>query len=426
MPEPRLDVLIVDDSPANLETLVSFLSYEGFKTRAATNGEIALRAIRAHPPDVVLLDVRLPGLDGFAVCQEIKKLPGDDIPVIFISASADTAPQARGGAAGGVDYDTTPFQPEEVIARVKAHGHLSWNERCLKRVNEELERHREHLEELVTERTKAYEEAAARERQQQQQLIQADKMASLGLMISGVAHEINSPNNLITINAELVQTFWLALLAALRETAPSTLTVGQQVMPFPLAVEHVDTLLKGIAEGSGRIKKITTSLCEFSRLDHATPNAEVSLEKVVAAAKFITAPVFKKYNATLCAEMPTHPPLIRGSHQKLEQVLVNLLLNACHAVEGCGGLVTVRSFVDEQRNMAVLETTDDGVGIPPENLPKIMDPFFTTKHGCGGTGLGLSISYTIKREHGGLLEFVSEVGKGTTARMLLPLSNIEH
>ncbi len=267
----------------------------------------------------------------------------------------------------------------------------------------------------ISELKRAQEDA----RRHQQSAIQADKLASIGLMVSGVAHEINNPNNLIMLSADVLRSAWPQLRARLAE-APSSPRAGSAVgLPVP-TVEQVGTLIEHIATGAVRIQKIVRSLKDFARADSGELQPGVDLRQVVDTAIMLVHNLIRKATDHFSVVHGEVPPVI-GNAQKLEQVLINLLTNACQALPDRTRAVTVRTALRAESGLVAVEVRDEGKGIPPQDLARIFDPFFTTKRDSGGTGLGLSVSYGIIEEHGGKLVFASEVGLGTTATILLPV-----
>lgn len=272
----------------------------------------------------------------------------------------------------------------------------------------------------VAEDVTARREAEETARMQEQKLIRADKMASMGVLVSGVAHEINNPNNFILLNAGILVRVWRELLPALDDYRSRHGEFVVAGMPYEEAKEKVGNLVTGIVQGAQRIQKIVQSLTDFAREDAGNRNECVSMKAVVESAVSLLEPLIRKSAARLSMAVEPALPPVRGSFQQLEQVVVNLLTNACQALTGKGRGIEVSVRYRLEDRAVVTEVVDEGQGIRSEDLPRIFDPFFTTKRSSGGTGLGLSVSYRIVRDHGGTLRYESRFGWGTRAILTLP------
>lgn len=272
----------------------------------------------------------------------------------------------------------------------------------------------------VAEDVTARREAEEVARLQEQKLIQADKMGSMGVLVSGVAHEINNPNNFVLLNAGILARVWRELLPALDDYRSRHGEFVLAGMPFEEAREKVGHLVTGIVQGAQRIQKIVQSLTDFAREEPGNRNECVSMKAVVESAASLLEPLIRRCGARFSMAVEPALPSVRGSFQQLEQVVVNLLTNACQALteKGQGIVVSVRYLSDDRA--VVTEVVDEGEGIRAEDLPRIFDPFFTTKRSSGGTGLGLSVSYRIVQDHGGTLRYESRPGCGTRAILTLP------
>jgi PAS domain S-box-containing protein len=269
----------------------------------------------------------------------------------------------------------------------------------------------------ITERKKAEELA----RLQQQQLMQADKMATLGILSSGVAHEINNPNNFILLNAKIFQRVWNDVTPILEEYYQEYGDFALAGMPYTQAHEKIGQLIAGMSEGAQRIAKIVKGLKDFAGQDTGDLNQAVDINSVVEAAILIVSNLIKKSTNRFSCEYVSNLPKIRGNAQQLEQVVINLITNACQALQDKEAGLFISTSYDSNSNNVIVKVRDEGIGILPEQLKRIMDPFFTTKRASGGTGLGLSISYNIVKAHGGILNFTSEFEKGTTVILTLPV-----
>lgn len=275
------------------------------------------------------------------------------------------------------------------------------------------------IEGFITDITE-HKQAEALAKQQEQQLLQADKMATLGVLVSGVAHEINNPNNYILLNGKIFARVWKDIQSILREHYQESGDFLMAGMPYSKAHEKIGQLIHGITEGAERIQKIVQSLKDFARQDRGDLNQLVDVNKVVESAIIIVQNLIKKSTNRFTVTYGENLPPVKGNFQQLEQVVINLLTNACQALTGSGGGLSIRTEYEESSQRITITVKDEGSGISPENMKHIMDPFFTTKRDSGGTGLGLSISYNIARAHQGNLRLQSQPGEGTTAVLTLP------
>lgn len=272
----------------------------------------------------------------------------------------------------------------------------------------------------ITERLQAEQEAILRQRQ----LLQADKMASLGLLVSGVAHEINNPNFLVMANTSVLMKAWSDIVPILdryyEEHGDFMLGGG----PYSVMKEETKTLFGDIQAGAERIKYIVQELRDYAREQPTDVTAPVDVNAVVKSATALLSNMTRKSTSRFSVEYGDPMPRIRGDFQRIEQVVVNLVQNACQALPNENCAVSVRTLYDAPERMVVIEVHDEGIGIPPEDLPRVTDPFFTTRRDSGGTGLGLSISAGIVNNHGGKLVFTSDPVEGTTARIILPVEHV--
>jgi PAS domain S-box-containing protein len=269
----------------------------------------------------------------------------------------------------------------------------------------------------ITELKRAEASAAMRN----QQLRQADKMASLGILIAGIAHEINNPNNFIILNIQLFGKIWKDIHPILDQYYKENGDFSIGGMSYSESKEKILQSLEGIQKGSERILNITKSLTEYSKADSGNLNEPVDINKVVEMAVMITGNSIKKTTKHFSVEYGTNIPVISGNAQQLEQVVVNLINNACQSLPNKKSAIKISTYFNAVRKKVRIKIEDEGVGIKESDMRHIMDPFFTTKRNSGGTGLGLSVSYSIIKSHRGTLLFKSEEHKGTVARVSLPL-----
>ncbi len=262
--------------------------------------------------------------------------------------------------------------------------------------------------------------AQAAEAIKNRQLIQADKMASLGILVSGIAHEINNPNNFILLNAQLFSKIWKDVAPILDAYQAENGDFSVAGIPYGSSKEKISQSLEGLLIGSERIQNITKRLTDYAKTDSGNLNESVDINKVVSLAIVITDTLIRKSTLKFTVEYGRDLPRVRGNAQQLEQVVITLINNACQALRSTSDEIHVMTYCDRQRGKVRIKVRDQGVGIREEDLKYIMDPFFTTKRDMGGTGLGLSVSYNIVKNHEGTLILKSEPNKGTTARLSLP------
>jgi polar amino acid transport system substrate-binding protein len=272
------------------------------------------------------------------------------------------------------------------------------------------------LEREVAERRRAMEELEVRQRQ----LIQADKMTSLGILVSGVAHELNNPNGVIMLNIPLLQKAWRDAEPILEERylREGDFTLGW--LKYSRMRREIPLLLGETLESSHRIRRIVDDLKDFARSDDSGHSVRLELNAVVAAAVRLVEPTIRKATVAFSAVYGDNLPMVRGNPQRIEQVVVNLILNACQALTAFEEAVRIETAWDPLQGRVTLVVADEGAGIAAEHLEHLTDPFFTTKREAGGTGLGLSVSAGIVKEHDGTLHFASTPGKGTAVTLSLP------
>ena len=402
-------ILIVDDEPTNLNLLRQTLEPQGYETLVATDGAAALDVARDAIPDLILLDVIMAGLDGFETCRRLK---GDqttqDIPVIFITAKTEPNEIIQGFHMGGIDYITKPFYREEVLARVQTHLRTSQLTKMLLETSTELASANQEL----MAKNRALEQEVARLKAITNQLVQSEKMAALGRLVAGVAHEMNNPvgvvNSATDVSTRCVDRIINALGAS---DGLNNLMKNKQ---FQQAIKLLQTSHQTIITASHRIKEIVDSLKNFRRLDEAEfqkTDIHECIESTLTLLKnrldqISVHKAFGKIPKILC-----YPA-------RLNQVFMHLLQNAADAIEGKGEVWIKTS---QAGNLVRISVRDNGKGIPQDALPKIFDPFFKLTPVGHGRGLGLATSYHIIDQHGGEIQVESEAEKGTQFVVTLPI-----
>jgi two-component system NtrC family sensor kinase len=415
-------ILIVDDTPNNLEVLSECLSDAGFEVAVATSGEAALSQLKYTPVDLILLDVMMPGINGFETCNLLKASEHTrDVPVIFMTALSDSADKVKGLNLGAVDYITKPFHQEEVLARVRLHLQL-------RKLNQTLERR-------VNERTADLHHMMEDLKQTQMKLIQSEKMSTLGQLVAGVAHEINNPVNFIYGNLGPANDYGqdlLELIAVVCQEYPELSPAVKEKMEdieLEFIEEDLPRLLKSMKVGAERIRDIVLSLRNFSRLDEAEMKPVdihegidstllILRNRLKARPDFPEIKVIKDYGKL---------PEVECYASQLNQVFMNLLSNAIDALEDTSNsdrnkTPTIRIHTQKRENTICIIIGDNGPGIAECDQDRLFDAFFTTKPIGKGTGLGLAISYQIIVEkHGGTIRCESVKDEGTQFSIELPV-----
>lgn len=449
-------ILIVDDNPTNLEVLSETLVDVGFQVAVAVDGESALEQIEYYHPEVILLDIMMPGIDGFETCRRLKQNPSTyDIPVIFMTALSDPESKLKGLSLGAVDYITKPFQQAEVLARVMVHLKLRNFAKTLEIQNQMLQKEIERreqaeaslcklnqeLERQVEERTSKLSITLQELQQTQIQLIHSERMSSLGQLVAGVAHEINNPVNFIYGNLTPATEYTQALLHLVnlyQISSPNpTAEIRDQLESIDLEFLRQDLpkLLSSMKLGIERIRQIITSLRCFSRLDEAEKKL-IDIHEGIDSTLLILQNRLKARSYSSPIQVIReygNLPQIECYAGQLNQVFMNLISNSIDALEDSNRSRTPEDIKENpsviqisteqfNRNWARIHVVDNGPGISDEIRSKIFIPFFTTKTVGKGTGLGLSISnQIIVEKHGGNLSCYSIPGQGTEFVIEIPI-----
>jgi PAS domain S-box-containing protein len=269
----------------------------------------------------------------------------------------------------------------------------------------------------ITDRKRAEREAKSH----QEQLIQAAKMASLGTLVSGVAHEINNPISYIMLNAPIFQKVWNDISPILDKHCRNNGDFSIANMSYSQLSERIPLLLSGVVDGTRRVATIVNDLKEFSRQSPPELTDMVDINNEVKKAVGLLTNLIKKSTDHVSVSNGPDIPLFKGNAQRVEQVIINLIVNACQSLADNTKEVSISTFYDSESDSVVIKIQDQGEGMTSDVLKRIRDPFFTMKRESGGTGLGLAISDRIVTEHGGSIVFESTVGHGTTVRVSFPV-----
>ena len=462
-------ILVVDDTPENIDVLVGILR-DRYKVRAALNADQAFKAIAKSKPDLILLDIMMPEIDGYEVCRRLKEdAETQSLPVIFLTAKTGVEDEIKGFSLGAVDYITKPISPPVVLARVETH--LS-----LKRARVSLESRNQELKQTLTDLKSA-----------QDQLVMSEKMAALGQLVAGVAHEINTPLGAIKSSAETAATALNSVVEAFQNQkgalsesdiellwdllgnsqsgglplsprekrqavkdllsqlesegikagqmeAKQLIDLGLQSAPnmySPLMKNEKKSAILALASQFSNVKKgvqtismasekaskIVFSLKSYSHFDQSGEKTSADIMAAIETVLTLYQNQMKQ-SVHLNIEFDDIPNILCFPDE-LNQVWTNLIHNSLQAMKNEGTL-TIKG-VKNGANLTV-SITDTGPGIPEEVQGKIFQPFFTTKSAGEGSGLGLDIVKRIVEKHNGKIEFLSQVGVGTTFSVTIPMA----
>ncbi|AFY82971.1 response regulator [Oscillatoria acuminata] len=368
------DILIVDDTPINLRVLAKILSDRGYKVRKALNGQIALTACQTLLPDVILLDIMMPDMDGYEVCQRLKSDPKtQDIPVIFISALEDQWDKVKAFKSGGSDYITKPFQIEEVLARVKHHLTIQQLQYRLQVQNAELQ---------------------ALNAQLLRSNVELEQFAHVA------AHDLQSPLQVIIGNADLL-----------------TWKYENQLGP------DGDRYLTHIIKASGRMTQLIQDLLSYSKIGIPPQRFEsIDSNFVLEEALANLSGEISKSGAIITH---SHLPIVSGNEIQLMQLFQNMMANAIKfRLPNVAPQIEISCNLNDSEEWQ-FEIRDNGIGIDPNLSDRIFEAFYRlhSYDEYPGTGIGLTLCKKIVERHGGRLWFNSIKGEGTSFYFTLPALN---
>jgi len=395
---------MVDDESSNIIVLESALKQANYSCiTSTTDSRKAASLYQELKPDLVLLDLRMPHLDGFQVIEQIKQIENDDsyAPILVLTAESDPSVRLKALQFGARDFLSKPLDLSEVLCRIQ-------NILEVRLLNKNLGAQKDFVEQRVLERTadlklanqQLKKEIAERERSEKelqnvnQQLLHVEKLSALGQLAASIAHEFNNP------------------LMGIRNTL-------EQVQQGTTMEDSLKELVELSINESNRIMNLAHQLKDFYRPTSGTPQP-LNLHNAIDDMLMLKKNDFNKENIQLTKEYVECLPDVRVVEDQFKQVILNLLQNSNEACKK-GGAITIRTKV--LNSNVEVEIEDIGQGIKQQHMEKIFDPFFTTKGEVKGTGLGLSVSYGIIKKHGGDLKVRSTEGRGTQSIITLPINS---
>jgi signal transduction histidine kinase len=415
-----MKILIAEDDPVSRRLLEAKLVKWGYDVVVTCDGDEAWQTLQTEDtPRIAILDWMMPGMDGVEICRKIREnIKEPYIYIILLTALHREEDLIAGMEAGADDYITKPFKFNELNVRLRAGMRIIDLQNDLIDAREAL--HCEAAE--LKQTTEALDDAYTELKETQSQMLQKEKMASIGQLAAGVAHEINNPIGFISSNLGTLGKYTERLTGYIHAQTELLESLGRSVeleelrkqIKLDYIIKDMPQLVEESLDGSVRVMKIVQNLKTFSRLDEA----EWKLANINDCLESTLNIVWNelKYKAEVKKEYGLLPD-VKCNPGQLTQVFMNLLVNAAHAIEK-HGTITVRSANED--GFIRVDVSDTGCGIPEAIREKIFEPFFTTKDVGKGTGLGLSISYDIVKKHGGEITVESEPGQGTLFRVRLP------
>ncbi|MEC4986717.1 MAG: response regulator [Oscillatoria sp. PMC 1076.18] len=415
-------MLVVDDTPDNIRFLSTMLGEQGYNVRKAINGQMALTAVQAVLPDLILLDINMPGLDGYEVCKQLKEnQKTNTVPVIFLSALDNTEDKVKAFQVGGVDYITKPFQFEEVLARIK-------NQLTIKELQSQLKEQNQQLKKALVELKEA-----------QVQLIHKEKMVSLGKLVAGISHQLNNPVSFITGNLDFARNYiedLFRLIDVYQEEYPEPTENIQEViedLDLDFISTDLDNIFNSLQSGSERISTIILALRIFSRLNESEIKS-VDIHQGIDSSLLLLQHRLNQKDRNFEIEVIKNYgdlPKIACYASQLNQVFLNLLNNAVDSLElkfevdkseEIKPIIWINTYLENSERI-IVSIKDNGCGISDKVKAHLFEPFFTTQPGGKGSGLGLLTSYQIVVDkHNGKLNFNSQVGEGAEFIVEIPLN----
>ncbi len=396
-----MKILIAEDDPASRITLKTILQKWGHEVLVAEDGNQAWQILQADNPKLAILDRMMPGIEGVELCRRIRKRAnGNYIYIILLTAKVENEDIVTGLDAGADDYIAKPFNREVLRSRVAVGARIIQYESVLAEKNAQLQQYGSEMEKVAEERSK--------------QLVHAERMATVGLLSAGIAHEINNPTTFIAGNIQTLEKFFGDVEPILRERTEQDC---ENTEKLEFILQETPKAVEGIRNGVRRISRIVKGLKSFCRKDEnavAACDINTCIEQALELCHNAL-----KYYVTIEKDLAENLPHVMADSQQIEQVLINLFVNAADAMAEYGqGTLSIKTQSTD--NSVVVKVSDTGPGIPDDKLDDIWQPFFTTKPPDKGTGLGLFTVRGIIENHEGLISLENKPSGGAEFTITLP------
>lgn len=421
-PSRILDILVVDDEDIVRLFLHDVLEAAGHTVTTAMDGLEAIDLIDRHTFDLIFTDIKMPRADGIQVLKHAKEA-SPDTEVVVITGYASIESAAKAVHYGAYDYLAKPFdQTSGILGLIRRIQESILLREQNKRLMLELHTRNDELARSVHQ----LEEALRTVEEKQRALIHADRMASLGVLSAGMAHEINNPTTFIRGNLQTLQKFWGIIAPILQQAqeAASGDVAESDAKKLRFVTEETPGLIDDMLTGTERITRIVSGLRSFVHLGTSTQRDTIRLSEAIDEALNLVQTELRHASIKVLKDYPPMEPAIYADSQQLTQVFVNLFINAMHAMEGMDECC-LRIRITRKGDMLEACFSDTGCGMSGQTIERIFTPFYTTKPVGKGTGMGLSISHGIIGEHGGSISVESELGKGATFFITLPICMAE-
>ncbi|MBF0411701.1 MAG: response regulator [Desulfamplus sp.] len=417
-----MKILIVDDNPMERLFLITALEKLNYDILQAVNGNEALSILEAQDINIVISDWMMPGMDGIELCQRIRARKNSDgyVYIIMVTSRSEEEDLMNGFEAGVDAYLQKPISIKILDVQVKVGIRIINLQQQLTYEKHKVSRFADEMENLAKQRA--------------EQLIHADRMASLGVMAAGIAHEINNPATFISGNIQTFAKFWTVIKNRLLDERIGEEDQQKQDNDTAFIIEEMPSLIDGIRSGAERIQRILKGLKSYARQD-SPKFIEYDIHKIIEDALLLCHNTLK-YNVSITKNFMKNIPSVKCDPHQIEQVLVNIFNNASYAMINMSqGILNIStrtnisidystdSSLDSSQDINFITITidDSGPGLSKYILKNIWDPFFTTKPVGKGTGLGMSISHGIIKSHGGSISVENRPEGGARFIINLPV-----